>query len=272
MEPCPGGNLKYKAFVTMGAYRVPMCGGEHTTQGVMYYSLRCVLTGPPLLLMVLCYPSMEHDVSLLFPQMNRQAVNGTTLRASCSGSTFNDVLFGIVFLLILVGCYYVGVAALVGAISWASPGFFVLPVLWFMFVVYLSFLWCAVYARTPLCAARDFLLATGETRVRRDASIEDGTSADSFWRKRGWLVMMRARERASFVVSRRTWFHMSLSALNFPRRRGVMRRPDRRVNNHSNMLFAGAAVSLEAKQLRRLVTAIVRIEEEGVFREIITCL
>lgn len=94
---------------------------------------------------------------------------------------------------------------------------------------------------------------------------ESGTPHDLAWRRRGWLVILRARDLASVNPA-----HGLVSGLLF----GRMSKADRKPLDRLDVLRGSTVeegVSAEA-HLEKIVLSVVRITEEGVFQRLVSFL
>lgn len=212
------------------------------------------------------------------------------------------------FIMFTFPFYVVGVYSLASAPIDAFVVIFF--VFWFGFLV--MFARCACYTGNceVVCLNLDNIRSELRGRRRRDASeesvetIEDGLIGDMLWRRRGWLVVLRARERSPNTVetaAAATTTTIAASAASaataavshgWPFRGMFLKRPPklltmssicskrsrqahsmcRRDQPRETNLSSQESSLISDEQLRQLVATVVQMDEEGVFREIARCL
>lgn len=155
---------------------------------------------------------------------------------------------------------------------------------------------------TSFCLLSSIRIAISFCRQNRDwrviqqapsteRRLEDGpTPAELSWRRRGWLVMLRARSRSTpsssskirrrwrltaasrsllaMIEKRREPRHTAPDSGPIPRRGAIsVYRVETRLGNDL-LIPAGSTRAGSVEHLRQVVTAVVHVPEEGVFRNI----
>lgn len=214
---------------------------------------------------------------------------GQETRGWCSHRSYGRVLHTLFVLVISYMWLFMGIHGILEAEDTEElVGYVVSVIVW----VFWALLYCY------LCKVPYFWVARRARRAMRRAprsgrSLEDGlTSADLSWRRRGWLVMLRARARSQSSSSTLPMWNLATAARRMSASFGRLRAICRSTTSCSVLLRRDVIVDVShvgrppdehptpvgptetdaVEHLRQVVNTAVHVQEEGLFRNIVSYL